>query len=74
MEQKEHVLFIQFIYYDFVFLTVGKNYFAFVEIMGAHVCLLGFSTSKLFYAEMYPLQNGKASSSWGLYLMMLLSC
>ena len=42
MEQKEHVLLTQFIHYDFVFLTVGKNYFAFVEIVGAHVCLLGF--------------------------------
>lgn len=59
MEQKEHVLFTQFIYYDFVFLTVGKNYFAFVEIMGAHVCLLGFSTSKLSYAEMYPFKMEK---------------
>ena len=111
MEQKEHVLFTLFIHYGFVFLTVGKNYFAFVEIMGVHVCLLGFPaaavakslqlcptlcdpidgsppgspvpgilqartlewgaiafsmgfpTSKLFYAETYPLQSGKPSSS-----------
>ena len=56
-----------------MFLTVGKNYFAFVEIVGAHVCLLGSPLSKLFYAEMCPLQNGKTSpSSWGLYLMVLL--
>lgn len=52
MEQIEHVLFTQFIYHDFImFLTTDKDHFAFVEIMGTHVCLLDSSPPKLFYAE-----------------------